>query len=50
MPPDCLAVTLKMVVLLSSHKLIMGPELRMSEVSLPSTLPHPQLIPLPRRG
>lgn len=45
MPPECLAVTLRMVVLLSSHKLIMGPELRMSEVSLPSTLPPPPVHP-----
>lgn len=29
MPPECLPVTLRMVVLLSSHKLIMGPELKM---------------------
>lgn len=35
MPPECLAVTLRIVVLLSSHRLIMGPEMRMSEVSLP---------------
>lgn len=43
------AVTRRMTVLLSSHKLITGPGLRMSEVSLPGTSPPPS-SPLPRRG